>query len=533
MYRCISARWVICLLLTTIVMSLTQDMKQVEAQTRDDELDLLKRQVDELQRQEIERQRQIEALQRQIEQLQAQPAPDKKPDEPPASALDKAIEALPATPAQPPSPTRPATTPSRLSQRVGGATFRLIDISADLLVAAGVSSENDEAIQNLQAGAHDPNRNGFTLQQLELSLLGAVDPYFTGEAHLIFSINPDGETVTEIEEAFAATQNLPYGLEVEAGLSFTEFGLINPAHPHTWDWLDQPLINSRVFGGDGMRQVGVRLGWLTPLPWFSQVHVGVQNANGETMPSFNNAYELGGGHSHGDGEAEEAEEVVGQRPFVERNVDGLEDLVYLTRWENSWDLTPTITTKLGLSALFGPNASGPDGRTTIAGADLKMTWRPANNFRGWPFLRWQTEWIWRHYKADDFIAEEEDEHDEDEHDEDEDEEEHGHESLDSDTLIDWGLYSQLIYGFHYRWAAGLRFEYADASGPNAETPRDQDPFRDQRFRLSPLLAFHPTEFSRIRLQYNYDWADHLDSHDAHSLWLGLEVLWGAHPAHQY
>jgi hypothetical protein len=518
-------RWGICLLFGILVLFLPQGMKQGEAQNRDAELDLLKQQVDALRRQDMDRQRQIEALQRKIEQLQAQPT-TKKPAEPPASAIDKAIQELESSPDPQQSPTRqPATQSALLSQRVGGANFRLIDISADLLAAVGGSSENDDTVQNLQAGAHDPNRNGFTLQQLELSLLGVVDPYFTGEVHLIFSINPEGETVTEIEEAFATTQNLPYGLEVEAGLSLTEFGLINPAHPHAWDWIDQPIINSRVFGGDGMRQVGMRIGWLTPLPWFSQVHVGVQNASGETMPSFNNAFEVGGGHDHGDGETEEAEEVIGQRPFVERDVDGLEDLVYLVRWENSWDLNPTITTKLGLSSLFGPNASGPDGRTIIAGTDLKMTWRPANNFRGWPFLKWQTEWIWRHYKADDFTAEEEEEG--------EDEAEHGPESLASDTLTDWGLYSQLLYGFRYRWAVGLRFEYADASGPNAETPRDQDPFRDQRFRLTPLLAFHPTEFSRLRLQYNYDWADHLDGHDAHSVWLGLEVLFGAHPAHTY
>ncbi|MGQ4806938.1 hypothetical protein NKDENANG_00275 [Candidatus Entotheonellaceae bacterium PAL068K] len=505
-------------------------MNQGGAQSRDAELDLLKQQVEGLRRQEIERQRQIEELQRKIEQLQAQPAPA-KPTEPPASALDKAIEALPSTPAQPPLATQPAEAPpALLSRRVGGANFRLIDISADLLSVVGGSSENDDNVENLQAGSHDPNRNGFTLQQLELSLLGAVDPYFTAEAHVIFSTNSDGETVTEIEEAFATTQNLPYGLEVEAGLSFTEFGLINPAHPHAWDFIDQPVINSRVFGGDGMRQVGVRVGWLAPLPWFSQFHIGVQNANGETMPSFNNAFEVGGGHGHGD-EEEEEEEVVGQRPFVERDVDGPEDLVYLVRWENSWDLTPTVTTRLGFSSLFGPNASGPDGRTIIAGTDLKMTWRPANNFRGWPFLKWQSELIWRQYEADDFVAEEDEEegHDEDE----EEEEEHGHASLDSETLDDWGLYSQLLYGFRYRWVTGLRFEYADASGPNAEDPRDQDPFRDQRFRLSPLLVFHPTEFSRIRLQYNYDWADHLDGHDAHSVWLGLEVLWGAHPAHKY
>lgn len=52
--------------------------------------------------------------------------------------------------------------------------------------------------------------------------------------------------------------------------------------------------------------------------------------------------------------------------------------------------------------------------------------------------------------------------------------------------------------------------------------------------------FHPTEFSRIRLQYNYDHALHLEfdglgsrGKDAHSVWLGFEVLIGSHPAHRY
>ncbi len=65
-------------------------------------------------------------------------------------------------------------------------------------MAVGGSSENDDNVQNRQAGAHDPSRNGFTLQQLELSLLGAVDLFFTAEVHLIFSTNPDGETVTQL-----------------------------------------------------------------------------------------------------------------------------------------------------------------------------------------------------------------------------------------------------------------------------------------------------------------------------------------------
>ena len=65
------------------------------------------------------------------------------------------------------------------------------------------------------------------------------------------------------------------------------------------------------------------------------------------------------------------------------------------------------------------------------------------------------------------------------------------------------------------------------------TSRNNDPFRDDRHRVSPLLLWQPTEFSRFRLQYNYDLASHLTGNEAHSLWLGVEFLFGAHPAHSY
>ena len=39
--------------------------------------------------------------------------------------------------------------------------------------------------------------------------------------------------------------------------------------------------------------------------------------------------------------------------------------------------------------------------------------------------------------------------------------------------------------------------------------KNLDPFRDDRYRISPLVSWQPTPFSRIRLQYNYDRAKHL------------------------
>lgn len=110
------------------------------------------------------------------------------------------------------------------SRQAGGGRLRLLDLSLDALVAAGTSTEDDESLQTLQGGGHDPRKRGFTVQNIELSMTGAVDPYLTGEAHLVFFLDPlSGETEVELEEAFLTTTSLPYGLQLEAGHFFTEF----------------------------------------------------------------------------------------------------------------------------------------------------------------------------------------------------------------------------------------------------------------------------------------------------------------------
>jgi hypothetical protein len=99
------------------------------------------------------------------------------------------------------------------------------------------------------------------------------------------------------------------------------------------------------------------------------------------------------------------------------------------------------------------------------------------------------------------------------------------------TLRDQGYYTQLLWGFQPRWVAGLRYERAEGNDPNGNAAAD--PFRDDRTRVSSNLTFFPTEFSKIRLQYNRDRAEHLPDRTADSLWLQFEIGIGGHSAHKF
>jgi len=83
-----------------------------------------------------------------------------------------------------------------------------------------------------------------------------------------------------------------------------------------------------------------------------------------------------------------------------------------------------------------------------------------------------------------------------------------------------------LWGIKPRWVAGLRGEFA--SGDNAAFDSE---LRADRFRFSPNLTWYPTEFSKLRLQYNYDHREEIGSD--HSVWLQVEFLLGAHAAHKF
>ncbi|HXT22817.1 MAG TPA: hypothetical protein VN923_18870, partial [Thermoanaerobaculia bacterium] len=159
----------------------------------------------------------------------------------------------------------------------------------------------------------------------------------------------------------------------------------------------------------------------------------------------------------------------------------------------------------GASAALGPNGTGERGRTRIYGLDGFWKWKPTNAFQGFPFVKVQGE-VMRRDAAVDASADG---------------------SWPRTTFDDWGSYLQGSWGYKPGHVLGLRLDrVAGDQGDSA------DPALAPRWRLSPAMTWFPTEYSKLRLQYNLDRSDAFPD-DESSLWLQLEFLLGAHAAHKF
>ena len=316
-------------------------------------------------------------------------------------------------------------------------------------------------------------------------------------------LSPSGETSIEAEEAYAETMGLPWNLQLRAGMFFTEFGRINPTHAHTWDFVDSPLINTRIFGPDGLRNPGLRLSWLAPTPFYSELFFTVQNGQGATAYGFDD--DLDGAPLFG-------------RVLSQRGVHSVGDLLFTPRYAASFNLSESQTILAGASAAFGPNSSGPDADTQVYGIDLFYKWKPVDHHAGFPFVTWQSEAMFRRFGAAASASVDFD----------------GDGSADAvpgETLRDYGFYSQIAYGFRKGWVTAIRGDYVTSGIAAYERIFGRDADRARRWRLSPNLTWYPTEFSKLRVQYNLD--NRAGIGVDHSIWMQFEFLLGTHAAHKF
>lgn len=326
------------------------------------------------------------------------------------------------------------------------------------------------------SGGHDPKNNGFNMQQVELAVGAAVDTYFRGDAFVVWVLE-NGTLVTEVEEAFLTSLSLPFNLQLKAGQFFTAFGRFNGTHAHAWDFVNKPIIQSRFFGGDGMRNPGAQISWLIPAPWYVEILYSMQNSTGATAQSFLNL----------------------STPSAQRSV---RDLMHNGRLLNSFNLSDAWTLNVGGSIATAPNTLPTPGNavrktTQLYGGDVYLKWRQPNSHR---YVALQGEVLQRRTHG---IAK---------------------------NMDDLGLYAQATFRFAQRWMTGVRYDWTTDRENETEANQTTE---GARYRVSPMLTFLSSEFSRFRVQYDYDRPKFLKPKVQHAAFVQWEFILGEHGAHKF
>lgn len=222
----------------------------------------------------------------------------------------------------------------------------LPDISLISTVAGAVFRDDPGA------NGHNPGRTGFNLQEIELALQSVIDPYVRADIFFAFS-----EIGVELEEGYLTTLSLPARLQIRAGKIKMPFGRFNQKHLELWSFVNDPLINNRVFGGEGYNELALVPSVIFPAPFFLQ---------------------LEGGFSQGDNT---------------NNFDGTrkQDFAGMGRLSASFDISERTTFLVGGSTAIGFNDTGLGNLTHVFGGDFLVRWKPSTHAG----ISWQTEYLYR------------------------------------------------------------------------------------------------------------------------------------------
>jgi len=320
------------------------------------------------------------------------------------------------------------------------------------------------------------NTKGFNLDSAELGFFAPVDPYFN-----LYATIPVAEDGVELEEAYFVTTFLPYGFQAKGGKFKSGFGRLNGQHKHTWDFADLPLPYRAFIDGEGITEKGLQITWLPPLPFYTLF--GVEVLQGENATLF-------GSDAHEGPHAFTA--------FAKMSLD---------IGENS-------------TVLFGPSVITGKTRTDTIAAD--------SVFQGSSTLfDWEMTYKWKPSKIKSLVVQSEYMY----------RTQHG-ELTDNATGIAGslkrgqdGVYAQAVYQLGL-WRFGARFDALDLMAKQYSLSGGQADFGSRPWRASAALDFNATEFSRIRLQYNYDKSNGSGKAN-NEIFLQLIMAIGAHAAHPF
>ena len=373
--------------------------------------------------------------------------------------------------------------------------------------ASGKEESWSEAIEHV-AGFVNPHdhddhdhgelTNGFNLHHAEVLFSASVDNYF--DAVLALGIYEDG---LEIEEAYGVTRNLPAGLQLKIGKFFSGIGYHNSQHSHDWSFADMALPYQLIFGDHGLNEKGIQLTWIPATDNYTVF--GVEALQGENEGMSN--YEGRRGYDIGVGASNQA----GPRLFT-------------AFAKYAPDLGHDHALQIGL---FGGQSGlhqnlhgsrGEEGKTSFVGTDWVYKYDGGGHL-GHRNLTLQAEYIYRvrdlevvGVRTEDVVS---------------------HPLGEKRKDIQDVLYMQGVYGIAPRWQTGLRYEVAGMKNQIGRYP-DDNPARTDR--ITANITWHPTEFSKLRLQAaraRLAEGREGDRESYNQFYLQYQLALGVHGAHRF
>lgn len=338
-------------------------------------------------------------------------------------------------------------------------------------------------------------REGLSIGHSEITASANIDHLFFGQLTAAVAEH-GGETAVELEEAFVETIGIGHGVTLRGGRFLSALGYLNQQHEHGWDFADAPLIYRGLFGNQ-YRDDGVQLRWIAPTALF--LELGGEIFNGAKFPAGGEHSGAGSWSAFGNlgGDIGVSSSWQAGLSYWRAEVDGRADGGGHAHAQGAVE-TPLFS-----------------GDSDIIGASLIYKWAPDGN-PAQRNVKLQTEYFRR--REDGAVALE-----------------------DSDPLEissyrgdQHGYYVQGIYQFMPRWRVGLRFDRVDSDnrGADLEVIDEAGLLAGGRAPTRYALMFEwlPSEFSRLRLQYNLDQA--LPATD-HQIFLHYTYSLGAHGAHVF
>jgi hypothetical protein len=354
--------------------------------------------------------------------------------------------------------------------------------------AGGYSREEAEIAGFAVGHEGERGKEGIAVDHSELNFSANADDKFYGSLTAAVAEH-EGETEIELEEAHLQTlpgAGLPAGLGIKAGRALWTLGYLNERHAHADDFADRPLPY-RVFLNHSYNDDGAEISYVLPTDFYAEIGGGA--FRGDDFP-------FGGAKGEGAGAWSAYARVGGD---VANNQD--------------W--------RVGAYVLSGESNGGrPSNEDAVSFigdvglyvADVRYNWAPTGNPKERE-LSLQGEYFRRTENGsyEDAGAGT------------------GPVAFDGDSD---GWYAQAVYKFHPQWRTGARYSRLDAHylpAGLAGSALDGNGHDPEAYAL--MTDWTNSEFSRVRLQYNYETPD--EGRADHQFLLQYVLSLGAHAAHMY